>query len=79
LPAGRLARLGATPDFHHGLLAAARRPPSNEDSLADESSLGGLKRSFVTQVAEKAGTLNGITSTGSAIPRPTQFAIKPLF
>src|SRR5205809_2819077 len=22
LPAGRLARLGATPDFHHGLLAA---------------------------------------------------------
>src|SRR5712664_2339694 len=23
LPAGRLARLGATPDFHHGLLASA--------------------------------------------------------
>src|SRR5436309_7819639 len=23
LPAGRLARLGATPDFHHGLLSAA--------------------------------------------------------
>src|SRR5712691_5870065 len=26
LPAGRLARLGATPDFHHGLLQAPRRP-----------------------------------------------------
>src|SRR6266700_2074074 len=24
LPAGRLARLGATPDFHHGLLAPAK-------------------------------------------------------
>src|SRR6186997_977380 len=24
LPAGRLARLGATPDFHHGLLGDAR-------------------------------------------------------
>jgi len=30
------------------VLAAARRPPSNEDSLTDESSLGGLRRSFVT-------------------------------
>jgi hypothetical protein len=30
------------------VLAAARRPPSNEDSLADGSSLGGLRRSFVT-------------------------------
>jgi glycosyltransferase involved in cell wall biosynthesis len=28
LPAGRLSRLGATPDFHHGLLAGdASRPP----------------------------------------------------
>ena len=26
LPAGRLARLGATPDFHHGLLASAQTP-----------------------------------------------------
>src|SRR6476469_2436915 len=25
LPAGRLARLGATPDFHHGLLGNQRR------------------------------------------------------
>src|ERR1700675_1689991 len=25
LPAGRLARLGATPDFHHGLLGACPR------------------------------------------------------
>src|SRR5881396_2962137 len=30
------------------VLAAARRPPSNEDSLADGASLGGLRRSFVT-------------------------------
>jgi hypothetical protein len=29
LPARRLARLGATPDFHHGLLAKLRlKPPS---------------------------------------------------
>jgi hypothetical protein len=61
------------------VLAAARRPPSNEDSLADESSLGGLKRSFVTQVAENAGNPNSLTSTGNAIPRPTQFAAKLLF
>src|SRR5437773_93289 len=33
------------------VLAAARRPPSNEDSLADGSSLGGLRRSFVTHLA----------------------------
>ena len=31
------------------VLAAARRPPSNEDSLTDGSSLGGLRRSFVTR------------------------------
>jgi hypothetical protein len=30
LPAGRLARLGATPDFHHVLLASARRIDSIE-------------------------------------------------
>src|SRR5947207_9227059 len=28
LPAGRLARLGATPDFHHGLLGLKRTAPS---------------------------------------------------
>ncbi len=33
------------------VLAAARRPPSNEDSLADGSSPGGLRRSFVTHLA----------------------------
>ncbi len=27
MPAGRLARLGATPDFHHGLLAPSPQPP----------------------------------------------------
>src|SRR5947208_2324166 len=30
------------------VLAAARRPPGNEDSLADGASRGGLTRSFVT-------------------------------
>src|SRR5881397_2633830 len=30
------------------VLAAARRPPGNEDSLTDRSSLGGLRRSFFT-------------------------------
>src|SRR5882672_6935097 len=36
------------------VLAAARRPPSNEDSLADGASLGGLRRSFVTSLAQGA-------------------------
>src|SRR5260221_5475905 len=31
LPARRLARLGATPDFHHGLVTNLRpKPPNNE-------------------------------------------------
>jgi len=36
------------------VLAAARRPPSNEDSLTDGSSLGGLRQSFVTRLLKKA-------------------------
>src|SRR5947208_14111482 len=35
LPAGRLARLGATPDFHHGLLAQPQvrlKPDTTEDA-----------------------------------------------
>src|SRR5688500_6834782 len=31
LPAGRLARLGATPDFHHGLLMASDVPTASVD------------------------------------------------
>jgi len=42
------------------VLAAARRPPSNEDSRTDRSSSrGGLRRSFVTRLeltTEDAGT-----------------------
>src|SRR2546427_8692560 len=34
-------------------LAAARRPPGHEDSLADGSSLDALRRSFVTSPPEK--------------------------
>src|SRR5256712_9399956 len=43
LPAGRLARLGATPDFHHGLLttsakaAVVRRPASAKASAVRRS------------------------------------------
>src|SRR5882762_3973946 len=33
LPSGRLARLGATPDFHHGLLSAVTRGQTRNRDL----------------------------------------------
>jgi three-Cys-motif partner protein len=43
------------------VLAAARRPPSNEDSqLAGTSSLGGLRRSFVTRPSALALSIYGL-------------------
>src|SRR6266446_1603280 len=43
LPAGRLARLGATPDFHHGLLGARklfrRRAPRARRNRSESRSL----------------------------------------
>src|SRR5436189_3586547 len=41
LPAGRLARLGATPDFHHGLLGAC---PRNVNTLPERSKRGTTPR-----------------------------------
>src|SRR6266498_2776510 len=43
-------------DALEAVLAAARRPPSNEDSLAHGALLGGLRRSFVTDLV--IGLLN---------------------
>jgi hypothetical protein len=45
LPAGRIAGLGATPDFHHGLLArsvAKRRSPLSASALRAGVMLGGV-------------------------------------
>src|SRR6266849_2878037 len=49
------------------VLAAALRPPSNEDSLADGSSLGGLRRSFVTRPAWSFIGVSPETSIGRIV------------
>ena len=41
LPAGRLARLGATPDFHHGLLTGAFPPDGRTDMRAADGKSAG--------------------------------------
>src|SRR5713226_425669 len=49
------------------VLAAALRPPSNEDSLADRLSLGGLRRSFVTRPAWSFIGVSPETSIGRIV------------
>src|SRR5438477_12412651 len=43
LPAGRLARLGATPDFHHGLLARAVTREAGRLAAAGEPPSTGIE------------------------------------
>jgi hypothetical protein len=54
---GSLARLGATPDLHHGLAVKLRLKPTSQTrgSVCDESSLGG--RSAAAKTDSKAGNL----------------------
>src|SRR2546425_7356231 len=52
LPAGRLARLGATPDFHHGLSVKLRLKPTRK--RAKETRPGSLRRSFTDDVGTDA-------------------------
>src|SRR6266852_3671818 len=55
LPAGRLARLGATPDFHHGLLG-----PSRGWHNARSQPLGSLSP-FTTQSQIQSSLLQMVT------------------
>src|SRR5713101_23555 len=63
LPAGRLARLGATPDFHHGLSAAAA--PLAAD-VTHSAGSGQAERPRVTFLRDVAPILNKVGCTAGA-------------
>src|SRR5206468_2246050 len=67
LPAGRLARLGATPDFHHGLLASSRRGRSRRSRIC-ASCFFGATTEKTPQVLAQAGLGNLTTATAYATP-----------
>ena len=68
LPARRLARLGATPGFHHGLSVKLRLKPTS--NRVEQAALRGLRRSFTDDVGPDA--VIGVLSRSTIIDLPAK-------